>query len=185
MHFDFTDLPHRVILGRDVYLAPTAYVGGDVTLGDGCTVMHHVVIRGDVSPIRVGARCNIQDGTILHTNRGVPLDIEDDVSIGHRAVVHCRRVGAGSLIGIGTIVLDDCEIGRGCLIAAGAVVPPRTLVPDGKLVMGIPGRNMRDVNDAERLYFQEITASYLHLGRLHAAGQYPNAAPGVAPANSR
>jgi len=174
MQFDFTNLPDRVIIGKDVYLAPTAYVGGDVTLGDGCTVMHHVVIRGDVSPIRIGARCNIQDGTILHTNRGVPMDIEDDVSIGHRAVVHCRRLGAGTLIGIGAIVLDDCEIGRSCLIAAGAVLAPNTIVPDGKVVMGVPGKIVRDVNENEREYFREITASYLHLGRLHAAGTYPN-----------
>lgn len=172
--FEFIDLPDRVLIGREVYLAPTAYIGGEVTLGDRCTVMHHVVIRGDVSAIRIGARCNVQDGTIIHTNRGVPLDIEDEVSIGHRAVVHCRRVGAGSLIGIGSIVLDDCEIGRGCLIAAGAVLAPRTVVPDGKVVMGIPGRVVRDVNEVERTYFREVVESYLHLGRLHGAGRYPN-----------
>ena len=177
MQFDFVDLPDRVSLGQDVYIAPTAYVGGEVTLGDRCTVMHHVVIRGDVSAIRIGARCNVQDGAIVHTNRGVPLDIEDDVSIGHRAVVHCRRIGAGTLIGIGAIVLDDCEIGRGCLIAAGAVLPPGTMVPDGKVVMGIPGRIVRDVKESEQVYFREVNASYLHLGRLHAKGTYPNHAP--------
>lgn len=179
MQFDFVDLPNRVRLGKNVYIAPTAYVGGEVTLGDDCTVMHHVVIRGDVSAISVGARCNIQDGTVLHTNRGVPMDIEDDVSIGHRAVVHCRRVGRGTLIGIGSIVLDDCEIGPGCLIAAGAVLPPRTIVPANKVVMGIPGKVVRDVNEMERTYFAEVTASYLHLGRLHDSGAYPNHAPSV------
>lgn len=172
--FDFTDLPNRVVIGRDVYIAPTAYVGGDVTLGDECTVMHHVTIRGDVSPIRIGRRVNVQDGTVIHTNRGVPLDIDDDVSIGHHAVVHCRRVGAGSLIGIGAIVLDDCEIGKGCLIAAGALLPPKTIVPDGKVVMGVPGRIIRETNEEERLYFQEITESYRRLGRLHARGTYPH-----------
>jgi carbonic anhydrase/acetyltransferase-like protein (isoleucine patch superfamily) len=175
--FDFIDLPDRVVFGKDVFVAPTAYIGGDVTLGDRCTVMHQVVIRGDVSAIQIGHRVNVQDGAILHTNRGVPMDIEDDVSIGHRAVVHCRRVAAGTLIGIGSIVLDDCEIGRGCLIAAGAVLPPGTIIPDGKVVMGIPGKVVRDVNENERLYFQEVTASYLHLGRLHAAGAYPHRAP--------
>lgn len=174
--FDFVDLPDRVTIGRDVYVAPTAYVGGDVTLGDQCTVMHHVVIRGDVSAIRIGRRVNVQDATIIHTNRGVPLDIADDVSIGHRAIVHCRRVGPGTLVGIGSIILDDCEIGAGCLIAAGAVVPPKTIVPDGKVVMGVPGRVVRDTTAAERTYIQEVLASYLHLGRLHAAGTYPNRA---------
>ncbi len=172
--FEFTDLPDKVTLGRDVYLAPTAYVGGEVTLGDQCTVMHHVVIRGDVSPIRIGRRVNVQDATIIHTNRGVPLDIADDVSIGHRAVVHCRRVGAGTLVGIGSIILDDCEIGPGCIIAAGAVLPPKTMVPAGKVVMGVPGRIVRDTTEEERLYIQEVLASYVHLGRLHTSGAYPN-----------
>lgn len=172
--FEFINLPDRVTLGRDVYIAPTAYVGGEVALGDQCTVMHHVTIRGDVSAIRIGKRCNIQDGTVVHTNRGVPLDIDDDVSIGHHAVVHCRRVGSGTLIGIGAIVLDDCEIGRGCLIAAGALLPPKTIVPDGKVVMGVPGKIVRDTTAEERLYFREVNESYIHLGRLHAAGKYPN-----------
>ena len=172
--FDFVDLPNRVTIGKDVYIAPTSYIGGEVTLGDQCTVMHHVVIRGDVSAIRIGKRVNVQDGSILHTNRGVPMDIEDDVSIGHRAVVHCRRVGARALVGIGAIVLDDCELGEGCLIAAGALLPPKTIVPPGKVVMGVPARIVRDLTDEERLYLREITESYIHLGRLHAAGKYQN-----------
>ena len=174
MDFEFAELPDRVVLGRDVYMAPTAYVGGEVSIGDDCTIMHHVVIRGDVSAIRIGARCNVQDGSIIHTNRGVDLDIEEEVSIGHRAVVHCRRVGQGSLIGIGSIVLDDCEIGAGCLIAAGAILPPGTIIPPGKVVMGIPGKIIRDLRDLERVYLREVTASYQLLGRLHAAGKYPN-----------
>lgn len=173
--FDFVDLPNRVTLGRDVYIAPSAYIGGEVILGDQCTVMHHVVIRGDVSAIRIGSRCNVQDGTIIHTNRGVPLDIADEVGIGHKAVVHCRSVGPRTLIGIGSIVLDDCEIGADCIIAAGAVLPPSTKVPDGKVVMGIPGKIARDIKPDERTYIREVIDSYVHLGRLHAAGRYPNA----------
>ena len=173
--FDFVDLLNRVTLGRDVYIAPTAYIGGEVTLGDSCTVMHHVVIRGDVSAIRIGARCNVQDGTIIHTNRGVALDIADEVGIGHKAVVHCRSVGPRTLIGIGSIVLDDCEIGADCIIAAGALLPPNTKIPDGKVVMGIPGKIARDIKPDERLYIREVIESYIHLGRLHAAGTYPNA----------
>jgi len=172
--FEFIDLPDRVTIGQDVYIAQTAYVGGEVTLGDRCTIMHHVVIRGDVSAIRIGARCNVQDATIIHTNRGVPLDIAADVAIGHRAIVHCRSVGPGTLIGMGSIILDDCEIGAGCIIAAGSVLPPKTMVPDGKLVMGVPGKVVRDVKEEERLYIREVIESYLHLGRLHAAGKYPN-----------
>lgn len=168
--------PSLVVLGRNVYVAPTAYVGGEVTLGDGCTVMHQVVIRGDVSAIRIGRRVNVQDGSIIHTRCGIPLDIEDEVSIGHRAVVHCRRVGEGSLIGTGAIVLDDCEIGRGCIIGAGAVLPPGRIIPDGKVVMGVPGVVVRDTTEEERAYVHDVVERYVELGRKHAAGLYPNAA---------
>lgn len=160
-------------LGRGVYIAPTAVVCGDVELGDGCVVMHHVVIRGDVSWIRIGARVNIQDGSIVHTRTGVPLEIGDDVAIGHRAVVHCRRVGPGALIGIGAIVLDDAEIEAGAILAAGALAPPGMQVPAGKLAMGVPARVLRDVTDAERRYILEVGESYQRLARLHSAGAYP------------
>jgi carbonic anhydrase/acetyltransferase-like protein (isoleucine patch superfamily) len=163
------------VLGPNVYIAPTAYVGGDVILGPDCTVMHQVVIRGDVSRITLGARVNVQDAAVIHTKTGVPLEIGDDVSIGHRAVVHCRRVGPGTLVGIGAIVLDDAEVGAGCIIAAGAVLPPGTRIPDGKVVVGIPGRVARDVTDEDRRYLAFVTQRYLTLSREHAAGRYPPA----------
>jgi len=166
--------PIRPTLGRDVYIAPTAYVGGDVTLGDECTIMHHVTIRGDVAPIRVGRRCNVQDGTVIHTQSGVPLEIADDVAIGHRAVVHCRRIGPRSLVGIGAIVLDDCEIGAGCFLAAGTLVPPGTVIPDGTLVMGSPARVVRPVGDKERDIVDFVLQRYADLRREYAAGRYPN-----------
>jgi carbonic anhydrase/acetyltransferase-like protein (isoleucine patch superfamily) len=164
----------RPRLGPNVYIAPSAYVGGDVTFGADCTVMHHVVIRGDISPITIGRRVNIQDGTIIHTRRDVPLEIGDDVSIGHRAVVHCRRIGPGSLIGIGAIVLDDAEIGAGSIVAAGALVPPGTVIAAGKLVVGLPARVLRDVSAADRSYLEHVVSSYLELGRAYAAGRFPN-----------
>lgn len=172
--------PVRPIIGRDVYIAPTAYVGGEVSLGDGCTVMHHVVIRGDVSAIRIGARVNVQDGTVIHTKTGVPLDIADEVSIGHRAVVHCRRVGRAALIGIGAIVLDDAEIGEGAFIGAGAVVPPGMIVPAAKVVMGVPARIIRDVGPREADYARFVIDNYIRLGREYAAGIYPAAESGAA-----
>lgn len=164
----------RPRIGRDTFIAETAYVGGDVTLGDQCTVLHQVVIRGDVSPIRIGDRVNIQDGTVVHTKSGIPLEIASDVGVGHRAVVHCRRVGAFSLIGIGAIVLDDAEVGEGCLVAAGALVPPGMIIPDGKLVIGAPARVLRDVTDKDREYIRFVVENYQRLGREHAAGHYPN-----------
>jgi carbonic anhydrase/acetyltransferase-like protein (isoleucine patch superfamily) len=167
-----TPLPR---LGRNVYIAPTAYVAGDVALGDDTTVMHHVTIRGDVSRITLGRRCNVQDGAVIHSQTGVPLEIADDVSIGHRAVVHCRRVGAGTLIGIGAIVLDGAEIGAGCIVAAAALVPRGTVVPDGQVLVGIPARAARGVTDEDRRYIAFVNQRYLELGRRHAAGEFPKA----------
>lgn len=168
-------------IGRGVYIAPTAYVGGEVTIGDDCTVMHHVVIRGDVSAIRIGARVNIQDGAVIHTKTGVDLDLADEIGIGHRAVVHCRRVGQRVLIGIGAIVLDDAEIGEGCLIAAGAVVRPGMIVPPGKLLAGVPAKVIRDMTETDRAYIDFVVHNYLRLNREHAAGKYPNVATAAGP----
>lgn len=163
----------RPVIGKNVYIAPTACVCGEVRLGDECTIMHYVVIRGDVSTVTIGQRVNVQDGTIIHTKKGVPLEISDEVAIGHRAVVHCRRVGANSLIGIAAIVLDDAEIGRDCIVAAGALVPPGMMVPDGKVVIGVPARVVRDVTDTDRRYLERVVQDYMQHGRDHAAGRYP------------
>lgn len=163
----------RPTLGRNVYVAPTAYVGGAVTLADDVTVMHQVVIRGDIAEIRLGPRCNVQDGAILHTRGGVALEIEEEVSIAHLACVHCRRVGPRTLIGIRATLLDDAEIGADCLIAAGALVTPRTRIPDGKVVMGAPGRIVRDTTPAEREYIRYVWMNYRRLAQAHAAGVFP------------
>lgn len=166
----------RPDLGRDVYIAPTAFVAGRVTLGEASSVWHHVMIRGDVAAIRIGNRVNIQDGTIVHTETDVDLDIADDVAIGHRAVVHCRRIGRATLIGIGAIVLDRAEIGDGCIVAAGAVVPPGMKVPDGKVVMGVPAKIVRETTNDERDYHRHVVERYVLLAKKHGAGVYPNAA---------
>lgn len=136
--------------------------------------MHHVVIRGDIARIQLGNRVNIQDGSILHIQRGVPLEIADGVGVGHRAVVHCRRVAERSLIGTGAIVLDGCEIGRECVIAAGTVLPPQTIIPDGSVVMGVPGKIIRRTNNADLDLIDHVVTSYVELGRLHSAGKFPN-----------
>ena len=161
----------RPTLGRDVYIARTAYVAGEVTLGDDVTIMHHVTIRGDVAPIRVGARCNVQDGAVLHTQNAVPLEIAEDVGIGHRAVVHCRRVGPRTVIGIGAIVLDGAEVGADCIVAAGAVVTPGTIIPAGKVVAGLPAKVLRDMTAADRGYAAFVVQCYLELKKRYAAGE--------------
>lgn len=166
----------RPVLGHDVYIAPTAYVGGDVVIGDLTTIMHQVVIRGDIAPIRVGARVNVQDGAILHTGQDVPLEVGDEVSIGHGAIVHCHRVGPRTLIGTGAILLDDCAVGSRCIIAAGTVLAPGTLVPDGIVMMGVPGTAVREVDSRDVAAIDLAVESYLRLRALHAAGHFPNIA---------
>lgn len=164
----------RPTVGQNVYIAPTAYVGGNVTIGDETTIMHHVTVRGDVSEIIIGKRVSIQDGTVIHTQKGVPLYIADEVAIGHRAVVHCHKIGRGSLIGVGSIVLDGCEIGAGCIVGAAALVTPGTIIPDGKLVVGVPARITRDVEERDLKYMRRVVNDYVKMGRAHANGQYPN-----------
>lgn len=170
----------RPLYGKQAYVAPTAYVAGDVVLGDNVTVMHHVVIRGDIAPIRIGARVNVQDGVIVHTPHGVPLDVAEDVGIGHRAVVHCRRIGARTLVGIGSILLDNAEIGSRCVIAAGAVVPPGMHVPDESVVMGVPGKIVRSTTPRDLEIIDHVVQSYVKLGLQHAGGRFPNTAASLA-----
>ena len=157
----------------DAYIASSAVVVGDVTLGCDASVWPCAVIRGDVAPIRVSARVNVQDGAILHCAHDVPLEIADDVVIAHHTVVHCRSVGSFSLIGSGAIILDDCRIGEDCLIAAGSLLPPRTIVPPGSLVMGSPGKVVRPIRDSERAYIRRALDYYLDLARRHISGEFP------------
>lgn len=167
----------RPNLGREVFIAPSAYVSGEVTLGDQCSIMYQAVIRGDIAPIRLGNRVNVQDGSVLHTQYEVPLDIADNVAIGHRAVVHCRSVGSWTLIGTGSIVLDGTRIGENCLIAAGAVVLPGATIPDGKLVAGVPAKVRRDLNQRDRDEIARIINGYVQIGARHRRGEFPNIAP--------
>ncbi len=155
---------HRV---SGAYIADTARVRGDVTLGEDVNLWYGVVIRGDVAPVTIGARTNVQDNTVIHCDADKPLVIGRDVSIGHAAVVHGVVVGDGTLIGIGARVLDGSRIGKGCLIAAGALVPPGLEVPDGMVVMGMPGRIVRPLTDAERAYLVDIPPRYAALAKLH------------------
>lgn len=154
------------------YLAHSAVVTGNVRLGCESSVWFGTVIRGDVAPVVIGERVNIQDGCVVHCDSGHPNMIEDDVTIGHRAVVHGERVGRGSLIGIGAIVLGHTVIGEECLIGAGAVVPPGMHVPDRSLVMGVPGRIVRAVKDEEIGYIRQVGRGYIELVGKYLAGEF-------------
>lgn len=168
-----TQMPFRMRRVRGIYLAESAVITGDVTVGEDTNIWPFVSARGDVAPIRIGRGCSVQDQVMLHCKHHVALEIGDHVLIGHQACVHCTRVGPWTLIGIGARVLDDAEVGEGCIVAAGAVVTPGTKVPDGKLVAGVPAKVLRDVSEKDRAYIREVVTRYVDLARAHVENQFP------------
>jgi carbonic anhydrase/acetyltransferase-like protein (isoleucine patch superfamily) len=154
------------------YRPANCTIVGDVRIGENSSVWFGAVIRGDVAPVRIGRRVNVQDNAVIHCDTDVSNTIEDDVTIGHGAIVHGIRVGAGSLVGMGATLLSRTVIGRECLIAAGAVVPPDLEVPDRCMVIGVPGRISRLVNAEELEYMKWLTGTYLTLAQRYAAGQF-------------
>ncbi|HEV7297978.1 MAG TPA: gamma carbonic anhydrase family protein [Tepidisphaeraceae bacterium] len=157
------------------YRACNSIVTGDVAIGDLASIWFGAVIRGDVAKVSIGRRANVQDNAVVHCDSGVPNVIEDDVVIGHGAIVHGMFVGQGSLIGMGATVLGRSKIGRGCLIAAGALVPPGLEVPDGMTVMGVPGKIVRPVKPDEQQYMQWLRDHYVQLAQKYVDGAFENA----------
>lgn len=151
------------------YIADTARVMGDVRLGDGVSVWYGAVIRGDVAPIVIGERSNVQDNAVIHCDHLHPNVIGRDVIIGHGAIVHGEFVGDNTLIGMGAKVLGRTRIGSGCIIGAGAVVPPGMHIPDHSVVIGIPGSIARATNDADKAYLAKLPPHYEALARRHAS----------------
>ena len=134
-------------LGRNCYISETAVIIGDVIAGDDCSFWFNVILRGDVNSIRIGNKVNVQDGTVLHTlyQRSV-IEIGDNVSIGHNAVVHGAKIHNNVLIGIGAIILDHAVIGENSIIAAGSVVLTGTVVEPGSIYAGVPAKRVKDVD---------------------------------------
>ena len=143
------------------YIAPNAVVIGDVVLGRGANIWWNVTIRGDNDTITLGENVNIQDGAVLHTDTGVKLTLENGVSIGHMAMLHGCTVREGSLIGIKAVVLNHAVIGRDCLIGANALIAEGKVIPDRSLVVGAPGRVVRQLSDDEVTAVRAIAQHYV------------------------
>jgi carbonic anhydrase/acetyltransferase-like protein (isoleucine patch superfamily) len=169
----------RVIQGS--YIAEGVVVRGDAVFAAGVNIWYGSVLRADLARITLGPRVNIQDGCILHTDRDQPQTIEEGVVVGHRAVLHGSFVGRDSLIGIGALLLTGCEIGAECLIAAGSLVTEKRRIPPRSVVMGVPGRIVREISDEELRRTRAISAHYLELAQRYARGDFPPPWGGPAP----
>lgn len=156
-------------LGRDVFIAESAQVIGDVEIGDESSIWFGAVVRGDVNYIRIGKRTNIQDCSVLHVTSGQwPLIIGDNVTAGHRVVLHGCTIGDNVLVGIGAIVLDGAVVGSTSIIGAGSVVAPSSSVPSGTLVMGVPARVKRELKPEEIELIARSASNYVKYSKSYS-----------------
>jgi len=149
-----------VVTQGDFFVAPSAQLIGQVELGHEASVWFNAVIRADTDWIRIGAGSNVQDGTVIHTDPGYPTSIGAEVTIGHMALLHSCDVGDESLIGNGAMLLDRVRVGRQCIIAAGTLLPPDKVIPDRSVVMGAPGRIVREVTAEDLRMIAHGAATY-------------------------
>ena len=156
-----------LIHGEECFIADNATVIGSVILHPHASVWYNAVVRGDSEIITIGERTNIQDAAVLHADPGVPLTLGKNVSVGHQAMLHGCTVGDGSLIGIGAIILNHAVIGKGCLIGAGALITEGKTFPDGVLVVGSPGKVLRELKPEERAGLLENADIYVRRSKLY------------------
>lgn len=151
------------------FIAPTAVIVGDVEIGEFASVWFGAVLRGDTAPIRIGARSNVQDNCVIHTDDGAPATIGAGCSVGHNATIHGATVGDSALVGMGATLLNHSEVGEGCIVAAGALLPEGKSVPAGQLAMGSPAKVARPVSDAERARVADGIEHYITYAREYRA----------------
>jgi carbonic anhydrase/acetyltransferase-like protein (isoleucine patch superfamily) len=157
-------------VGADAYVAPTAVLIGRVRLGDAASVWPGCVLRADLNHIQIGARSNLQDGTVVHLGDRDPTVVGEDVVVGHRAVLHGCRIEAAVLVGIQATILDGAVIGRGSVIGAGSVVTAGTEVPPRSLVLGVPGRVVKTLSESAEEQHRQLALKYARLAHNHLSG---------------
>jgi len=158
---------------NDAYVATNAVVRGDVVLCAGVNIWFGCIVRGDLARITFSPRVNLQDGCIVHTDYDCPQMIEEGVVIGHGAMLHGKFIGRDTLIGMGAILLSGSEIGAECLIAAGTLISENRRIPPRSVVMGVPGKVVREVTDQDLQRTREINAHYIELAQRYARGAFP------------
>ncbi len=152
-------------IAPDVYIADGAMVIGDVSIAEGSSIWFNVVVRADVAPIKIGRRVNVQDGAVLHADPSCPVEVGDDCTLGHRAVVHGAVVEEGCLIGIGAIVLNHVVVGAGSVIGSGSVVAERQRIPPRSLVLGVPGRVVKELTPEQAALPLRAAQAYVRHGQ--------------------
>ena len=160
----------RPNLGRDAWVAPNATLIGDVRLGDNASIWWNAVLRGDNDTISIGANSNIQDGSVLHADEGAPLTVGTNVTVGHLVMLHGCTIGEESLIGIKSVILNKAVIGRHCIIGANSLIPEGKEIPERSLVMGSPGKIVRQLSDEEVARLLLAAQGYVENARRYRAG---------------
>ena len=164
---------HAPVRHPSAWVAPSADVIGEVVLGEESSVWFCAVIRGDNTPIMVGAETNIQEGAMLHSDPGYPLTVGPGCTVGHHAILHGCTVGAGALVGMGATVLNGAAIGEECLVGAGALVTEGKTFAPGSLIVGSPARAVRALSEEERSRLRLLAVHYARRARAYAEGLTP------------
>ena len=155
------------LVGEHHFIAHDATIVGDVTLENDVNVWFQVVIRAENDRVHIGEGCNIQDGSVLHVDPGYPLTLARQVSIGHKVMLHGCSIGEGTLIGINSVVMNGAKIGKGALVGANTLIPEGKEIPDGVLVIGSPGKIVRELKPEDRQYLQKIATGYVERSKLY------------------
>lgn len=172
--YDLGDKKPQLPPQGEYWIAPTATVIGDVILKPGASVWFGAVVRGDNDPITIGRDTNIQDGSVLHSDPGEPLTIGDGATVGHMVMLHSCEIGDNTLIGIGAVVLGRARIGKNCLIGANTLITEGKDIPDGSLVMGQPGKVVRQLEPGQIEALKASAAHYVQNWKRYTVGLKPS-----------
>ncbi len=154
-------------IAASAWIADSAQVMGEVEIGENSNLWFGAIVRGDTETIRIGNNTNIQDGSVLHADVGMPLTIGDNVTVGHQVMLHGCTVGDGALIGIGAIVLNGAKIGKGCIVGAGALVTEGKEFPDGSMILGSPAKAVRELTPAQKEGLVKSAIHYVENAELY------------------
>ncbi|SDK09172.1 gamma carbonic anhydrase family protein [Sediminibacillus albus] len=161
----------KPVVHESAFIAGDAILTGDITISEQASIWFKTVIRGDVAPVYIGKQANIQDLSLLHQSPGMPLVIEDGVTIGHQVTLHSAKIRKGALVGMGSIILDDAEIGEQAFIGAGSLVPPGKVIPPRSLAFGRPAKVIRELTEKDFSEMDRIRNSYVEKGQYYKGQQ--------------